>query len=95
MDESSCSLSGRSQESLFSRPAVVFFFLENGARRLFTQSRFLLPARDPNLCEIVDGLLEGEHDDLLQDRHGLLAGRPGGRHLGVWQTWKKKNPKMN
>lgn len=32
-----------------------------------------------DLSEVIDALLEGEHNDLLQDRHGLLAGRPHSR----------------
>lgn len=39
-----------------------------------------------NLCEIVDRLLEGEHDDFLQDGHGFLTGCPSGGHLRVQQT---------
>lgn len=31
--------------------------------------------RAAHLGDVVDTLLEGEHDNLLQDGHGLLAGR--------------------
>lgn len=41
---------------------------------------------DAYFGEVIDTLLEGEHDDLFQHCHGLLTGRAGGQDLGVGEA---------
>lgn len=48
-----------------------------------------------DLCQIVDWLLEGEHDDLLQDGHCFLTGCPSGRHVRVRQSCSDKHIQSN
>lgn len=41
-----------------------------------------------DLGEVIDTLLEGKHNDLLQDRHGLLAGRTHRRQAQLQHSFQ-------